>query len=131
MINIDFKTSMANIAIMSTLDIYALHPLRELPSSPASELKNAFKGVFKQALEVGAVSITRNRKREAVLLSAELYEQLIAELAERDPLNVLREDYNARFGAMQTDKAQEQYDAAFDASPEELGKEAVQRSADR
>jgi len=117
---------MAIIAIMSAIyDIYALHSSRDLPSSPASKLKNAFKPVFQQVLQDGAVSITRNRKREAILLSAELYDQIIAELAARDPLEVLRKDYDARFAAMQTDQAQQAYEDAFDASPEELSKAAV------
>ena len=106
-------------------DIHALHPSEELPTSPSSQLKNAFKGVYQQALECGAVSITRNRKREAILLSAKLYDQIIAELAARDPLETLRKDYEARFAAMQTDDAQKSYQDAFDASPEDLGKSAV------
>ncbi len=120
---------MANIAIMSAAyDIHALHPSQDLPSSPASKLKNAFKPVFQQVLKDGAVSITRNRKREAILLSAELYDQIIAELAARDPLEVLRKDYDAHFAAMQNDKAKKAYESAFDASPEDLGKAAVAQS---
>ncbi|MGZ0655381.1 prevent-host-death family protein [Coraliomargarita sp. W4R72] len=121
---------MANIAIMPrTYDIHALHPSKELPSSPASQLKNAFKGVYQQALDAGAVSITRNRKREAILLSATLYDQIIAELAARDPLEVLRKDYDARFAAMQTDNAGKALQDAFDASPEDLGKAAVAQAS--
>jgi len=112
-----------------TYDIHALHPSEELPSSPSSQLKNAFKSVYQQALESGAVSITRNRKREAVLLSAKLYDQIIAELAARDPLETLRKDYEARFASMQTDTAQRAYQNAFDASPEELGKAAVAQAS--
>lgn len=62
-------------------DIHALHPSEKLPTSSSSQLKNAFKGVYQQALESGAVSITRKRKREAILLSAKFYDQIIAELA--------------------------------------------------
>ena len=109
-------------------DIHSLLPSQELPSSPASKLKNAFKSVFQQALQEGAVSITRNRKREAVVLSAELYDRIIAELAARDPLEVLRQDYDARFTAMQTDVAQEAFESAFDASPEALGQAAVDQA---
>ena len=123
---------MANIAIMPAIhDIHALHPSRELPSSAASELKNAFKGVYQQALELGAISITRNRKREAILLSAELYDQIIDELAARDPLEALRKDYDARFASMQTDKAQKAYEDAFGASPNKLGKAALAQAAKR
>lgn len=122
--------NLPNIAIMPiTYDIHALHPSQELPSSPASKLKNAFKPVFQQVLKEGAVSITRNRRREAVVMSAELYDQIIAELARRDPLEVLRNDYNARFAAMQTDEARKAFQDAFDASPEELGKSSVERAS--
>jgi prevent-host-death family protein len=117
---------MANMAIMPiAYDIHALHPSQELPTSPASRLKNAFKPVFQQVLKEGAVSITRNRRREAVVMSAELYDQIIAELASRDPLEVLRKDYDARFAAMQNDEAQQAFQDAFDASPDELGQAAI------
>ncbi len=99
-----------------------------MPSSPASELKNAFKGVFKKALEAGAVSITRNRKREAILLSAELYDQIIRELSSRDPLEVLRKDYERRFAGMQSVEASVAYEDAFNASPEELGQAAEEQA---
>lgn len=123
---------MAIIALMpSAYDIHTLHSSEELPSSPSSQLKNAFKGVYQQALESGAVSITRNRKREAILLSAKLYDQIIAELAARDPLEVLRKDYDARFAAMQTDSAQKAYQDAFDATPEDLGKSAVAQATSK
>jgi len=121
---------MANIAIMpATYDIHTLHPSKELTSSPATKLKNAFKPVFQQVLKSGAVSITRNRKLEAILLSAELYDQIIAELAARDPLEVLRKDYDARFANMQTAEAQKAYEDAFDANPEDLGKAAVEQAS--
>lgn len=122
--------NLANIAIMSaTHDVHGLQPSKDLPSSPASQLKNAFKPVFQRVLKEGAVSITRNRKREAILLTAELYDQLIAEVAARDPLEILRKDYDARFAAMQSDEAREGYEGAFDASLEELGEVAVAQAA--
>lgn len=124
-------TILAIIALMAYIhDIHGLPSARELSSSPASKLKNAFKPVFQQVLKEGAVSITRNRKREAVVLSAELYDQIIAELAARDPLEVLRRDYDARFAAQQTDEARKALQDAFDASPEELGKAAVAQAGE-
>ena len=119
-------TKMANMAKMtSTYNIHALPASPQLASSPASKLKNAFKPVFQEVLKEGAVSITRNRRREAVVMSAELYDQIIAELAARDPLEVLRKEYDARFAAMQSEQAREAYRDAFDTSPEELGNAAV------
>ncbi|MGJ3242230.1 MAG: type II toxin-antitoxin system prevent-host-death family antitoxin [Opitutales bacterium] len=106
-------------------DIHALQPLEGLPTSPASKLKNAFKPVFQQVLEAGAVSITRNRRREAVIMSADLYDQILAELAARDPLEVLRAEYDTRFAALQSDPARKALQHAFDATPKELGAAAV------
>ena len=123
---LDFLAKLATIALMPTFnDIHTLHPSPQLPSSPASKLKNAFKPVFQQVLEVGAVSITRNRRREAVVMSAELYDRIIAELASRDPLEALRKEYNARFAAQQADEAHAALQDAFDASPEALGEAAI------
>lgn len=119
-------------AIMaSTQNIHALHPSRDLPTSAASELKNAFKGVFQQALREGPVSITRNRKREAILLSAELYDQMIAELAARDPLETLRKEYDARFASVQSAASRAGYEKAFDATSEELGNASAAQAASR
>ena len=117
---------MAKLANMPVRhDVHALHPSQDLPASPASMLKNAFKPVFQQVLKDGAVSITRNRRREAVVMSVELYDQIIAELTSRDPLEVLRKEYDARFASQQNDEAREALQDAFDASPEALGKAAI------
>ena len=108
-----------------TYDTHSLHPSKDLPASPSSELKNAFKSVFQKVMESGPVSITRNRKREAILLPVELYDQIIRELASRDPLEVFRQDYERRFADMQSDEAIVAYDDAFSASPDVLGKAAA------
>jgi len=107
-------------------DIYSLVQSPELPTSPASELKNAFKNVFQQALQTGPVSITRNRKREAILLSADLYDKMVAEIAARDPLVFLQKEYEAFYQEMQTEKAAEAYEHLYNATPEQLGRAAVQ-----
>ena len=110
-------------------EIHSLPTSSQLPVSPSSTLKNSFKSVFRQAL-AGPVSITRNRKAEAILLPVELYDRMIAELAARDPLNTLREEYERRFGALQSDAARAALDAAFDADPDTLGQAAVAGAAD-
>ena len=112
-------------------DLNSLHLSGELPVAPASDLKNAFKGVFQKVMVSGPVSITRNRKREAILLPADLYDQIIRELASRDPLEVFRREYDARFAAMQSDEAQGAYEDAFAASPSELGQAAVAQATDQ
>jgi PHD/YefM family antitoxin component YafN of YafNO toxin-antitoxin module len=123
---------MANLAKFAMMtratDTHDLRPSEALPTSPASRLKNAFKPVFQQALQEGAISITRNNKREAILLSANLYDRIVAELAAHDPLEILRKDYDKRFGAMQTKAAQNRYEDAFNAAPEVLGQAAVDQA---
>ncbi len=115
----------ANWAIIH--DIHALHPSHELPSSPASRLKNAFKPVFQQVLEEGVVSITRNRRREVVVMSAELYDQIIVELASRDPLEVLRKDYDPRFAKQQTDEAKGAFQKRLMLHPKSLARRQSHR----
>ena len=99
-------------------DIYQLRPSEELPSSPATMLKNTFKKVYTQADQSGAVSITRSRKREYVMLSVGTYDRLLAGLKERDPLNTLRKEYDIMFESVQSDGASAAYDEALNASPE-------------
>lgn len=128
-IKVDLMANFAIFAIMpSAQDIHSLHTSRELPTSPSTDLKNTFKSVFQKALESGPVSITRNRKREAILLSADLYDQIIKELASRDPLEILRKDYDKRFAAMQNPEAAVAYEDAFNCAPKELGKVAAKRA---
>lgn len=126
---------MAKIAdkvnMATAYNLYSLPASRELEDAPASELKNKFTGVYQKAIRSGPISITRNRRREAILLPTELYDQMIAELAARDPLKVLREEYDTRFAAMQTDEAHEAYERAFNATPDELGKAAAMCAAKR
>ncbi|MBC2593510.1 type II toxin-antitoxin system Phd/YefM family antitoxin [Ruficoccus amylovorans] len=117
---------MTNIAIMPAIhDIHTLHRSKSLPAAPASDLKNAFKSVYQKVLQSGPVTITRSRKPEAILLPVELYDQMIEELAARDPLEVFRKEYEARFAKMQSGKAQKAYEDAFNAPPDELGKAAI------
>lgn len=126
----DLMAKLAFIAIMAiSYDVHSLPAASELPGAPASELKNAFKDVFQLSLRSGAVSITRHGRREAVLLSADLYDKIKAELAATDPLERLREEYDARFTAMQGKKAREGYEKAFHASPAKLGKAAAHQAA--
>lgn len=120
---------MAKMAILDNMtskqDLYSLHPSKELPTAPTSNLKNEFKSVFDTMMQSGPVSITRNRKREAILLPAELYDRIVKELEAKDPLKQLRAEYDNRFSKMQTADTQSAYEDAFAASPQELGRAAV------
>lgn len=129
---LDFLAKMANIANMTTAnEVYSLVPSFDLPSEPSSALKNQFKSVLERVHQQGAVCITRSKKSDAVLMRAELFDAMVELLAEQDPVNSLRKEYDAIFSKMQTAGAHAAYNAAFRARPEALGKAAVAQAKKR
>ena len=95
----------------------------DVPSITATRVKNEFGVVLEQALQGGAVAITRHDTPKAVLISIEEFKALIKD---RTPsLNELRAEYDALLAGMQTPKARKGMDAAFNATPAQLGKAAV------
>lgn len=109
--------------------VYTLPSSDKLKNSSSTMLKNKFKEVFSQ-LESGvaALAITRNSKKDGVLISAELYDAMVSELSRLDPLNALREEYDRRFENAQSDEATSAYDVAFNSTPEQLGKHALEKA---
>ncbi len=102
----------------------AVQRVRELPTVSATALKNSIADVFDQVGAMGAVAITRHDKPRAVLLSVEEYEGLKAAFDE--PLLKVREEYDAMLERMQTPEAREGAERAFHATPDELGRAAVE-----
>jgi prevent-host-death family protein len=103
--------------------------LVEMPEVSATEAKSAFGQVLERLATAGAVTITRHGKPKAVLLAEEEFEALQAERA-----GVL-EELGARFedllDRMQTPAARRGMEAAFGASPDELGRVASDRALRR
>ena len=97
--------------------------LVDIPSIPATRLKNEFGTVFDRAMREGAVAITRHDTPRAVLVSYEEFESLAK------ARSTTLEDHGARFdallGRMQTPVARKGMEAAFNATPAELGRAAV------
>lgn len=100
--------------------------LVEVPEVTATEAKNAFGRVLDRVASGGAVAITRHDKPRAVLLDYEEFESL-----RRERSHTL-EELGARFDGllerMQTRTSREGMEAAFGASPEELGRAAVEQA---
>ena len=97
--------------------------LVDVPSVPATRFKNEFGAIFEQAALGGAVAITKHNTPKAVLLS---YAEFQALTRSSSPvLDELDDEFDALLAGMQTPGAKAGLAAAFDASPEELGRAAV------
>ena len=97
--------------------------LVDIPAIAATKVKNGFGAILEQANHSGAVAITRHDTPKAVLLSYEEFVSLVKVRARTlDDLGTVFEQFLA---GMQTSKAGKGVDAAFKASPVELGRAAV------
>ncbi len=90
---------------------------------PATRFKNEFGAIFEQAALGGAVAITKHNTPKAVLLSYAEFEALTQ--ASSPVLDELDDEFDALLAGMQTAETRAGLAAAFDASPDELGRAAV------
>lgn len=95
----------------------------------ATEAKNKLGEVLDSVLQGGMVLITKHETPKAVLLSMEEYGALSG--ATRSRLDTLNGEFDALLARMQTAKARAGRKAAFDASPKQLGKAAVNAARKR
>jgi prevent-host-death family protein len=103
--------------------------LVDVPAVAATRLKNEFGTVLEQAVRGGAVAITRHDTPRAVLVS---YDEFQALVKERMPsLNDLSAEYDVLLARMQAPKSRKGMQAAFNASPAELGRAAVKAARKR
>jgi len=97
--------------------------LMDLPAVAATKAKNEFGAVLEQAVARGAVAITRHDAPKAVLMSYVEFSSLVnARTRNLDDLSAEFDDLLAR---MQMPAARKGVDAAFRASPTQLGRAAV------
>jgi len=97
--------------------------LVDVPTVAATRFKNEFGAIFEQAALGGAVAITKHNTPKAVLLSYAEFEALTR--ASSPVLDELTEEFDALLARMQTPRAKSGLAAAFDATPEQLGRAAV------
>ena len=98
--------------------------LVDVPTVAASKAKNEFGAIFEQAAVGGAIAITKHDAPKAVLLSIAEFESLVKS---RSPaLNDLSAKFDILLQRMQTPQARRGMEAAFNASPAELGRAAVE-----
>jgi prevent-host-death family protein len=92
-------------------------------SVSSTKAKTSFRELIQKARH-GPVFVTVHKKREAVVLSMDEYEQLLAN--QRDPLADMAQHFDALIAKMQTSAHAAAVDALFNATPEALGEAAVQ-----
>ena len=109
---------------MSALTFRNLHgELIDIPSVPATRLKNELGAILDQAARGGAVAITRHDSPRAVLIS---FEEFTALAKLRSPnLQELDAEFDHLLARMQTPAARAGMATAFDASPKALGAAAA------
>jgi prevent-host-death family protein len=109
---------------MSTLTFRnSLGELVDVPTVAATRIKNEFGAVLEQAVRGGAVAITKHDTPKAVLISYDEFQALVK--ARSPDLGDLTAEYDVLLARMQTPAAEKGMEAAFNASPAELGRAAV------
>lgn len=97
--------------------------LVDIPSLAATKVKNEFGAILEKTMHSGAVAITRHDTPKAVLLSFTEFESLVKERSRSlDDLNM---EFDGLLARMQKPQARRGVEAAFKASPAELGRAAV------
>jgi antitoxin Phd len=101
--------------------------LVDVQTITASKAKNEFGAIFEQAAVGGAIAITKHDTPKAVLLSIAEFESLIKSRA--PALDDLSAKFDILLQRMQTPQARKGMEAAFNASPVDLGRAAVSAAA--
>ena len=99
-----------------------LEPMRSVAIS-ATEAKNEFGRLLETVIQGGRVVITKHDSPKAVLISMDEFNALSN--AHRAELATLSEEFDRLLARMQTPAARAGMNAAFHATPKELGKAAV------
>jgi antitoxin Phd len=115
---------MARMSFMATLTYRNRDgELVDVPTVAATRFKNEFGAIFEQATVNGAIAITKHNTPKAVLLSYAEFEALTK--LSTPVLDELTAQFDELLERMQTPQAKSAMAAAFDATPEQLGRAAV------
>jgi prevent-host-death family protein len=96
---------------------------------PATRAKNQFAAVLEDVMQGREVVITKHNSPKAVVISLERFNALAK--ASSPDLSALSAEFDVRLARMQTAKGRAAMQAAFDASPEELGRAALKHFRSR
>jgi antitoxin Phd len=106
-----------------------LGELVEIPEVAATQAKHTFGELLDRVAVSGAVAITRHDMPKAVLLSFEEFESLSR--ARGETLDALSAKFEDLLDRMQTPAAKKGMEAAFNATPAELGQAAAKAARRR
>ena len=106
-----------------------LGELIEIPEIAATQAKNTFGELLDRVAVSGAVAITRHDTPKAVLLSYEEFEALSS--ARSETLDALSTKFEGLLERLQTSAAIKGLEAAFNATPAELGRAAAKAARRR
>ena len=103
--------------------------LVSLPEIPASQAKTTFGKVLDRVTTIGGVAITRHNVPKAVVISWEEFQSLSR--ARSESLDSLTSQFAGLVASMQGPRAEAAWTKLFNASPEELGRTAVEAATRR
>jgi prevent-host-death family protein len=95
----------------------------------ATHAKNEFGSLLERAIQGGTVVITKHNTPKAVLISIDDFERLSG--PGRASLDAFTRECDAMLARMQTPAARKAMDALFHATPEQMGKAAVEAARRR
>jgi antitoxin Phd len=102
----------------------------KLPAFNATDVKNAFGRMLDTTRRTGGLVVTKHDKPAAVLLAWDEFEALRAVRAS-SPLQALTAEFDELMASLQTPAARKGLKRAFDMTPEQIGKAAVDAAARR
>jgi len=102
---------------------------RERSSVTATEAKNEFGRILEHVIRGNRVFVTRHDAPKAVLMSVEDFEALSA--SARSKLDTLSAEFDAVLAQMQARGTRSKMKAAFNATPDQLGRAAVEEANKR
>jgi prevent-host-death family protein len=101
----------------------------EASAFTATVAKKQFARILETVLQGGAVVITKHDTPKAILLSVDEFSALTK--SADSTLDTLTAEFDALYARMQTPKARAAMQAAFEASPQALGRAAVRAARKR
>jgi prevent-host-death family protein len=91
----------------------------------ATEAKNEFGRVLDKAIRGDVVVITKHDTPTAILMSVDEFNILLGARKSESKINTLSAEFDSLLARMQSSRALKSMEAAFSASPEQLGRAAL------
>ncbi|HSY47493.1 MAG TPA: type II toxin-antitoxin system prevent-host-death family antitoxin [Thermoanaerobaculia bacterium] len=93
-------------------------------SRPASDVKGHWRDIVDEVNANGEVVVTNYNRPEVVVVSMERYAKLRKDAAARDPLTVLRDEFDREFAALRQPDAPKKLRKVFASTPAAMARAA-------